>query len=138
MARKGDDGMFRKINKDKSIFKILMYSIILTWFVFILIENWNHMRVSWFREVWQFVDLKAVLHYIDYNISMWIFGAGFIIVPCCILFSRDKSTPGMTSFEECQKDWDEQQAASERSNPAYDFMPCNVSYRAEFEKREKH
>jgi len=130
--------MFRKINKDKSISKIVVYSIILTWFAVILVENWQYMRVTWFKEVWDFIDFKAIGHYIDNNLAIWVFAAGFIIVPCAILSLCNKSNKtSLTSFEECQNDWEEQQAASQRSNPVYDYMPCNVSFRTEFEKEHK-
>ena len=83
--------MFRKINKDKSISKIVLYSIILTWFVVILIENWQYMRLSWFKEVWEFIDFNAIGHYIENNISMWIFVSGFIIVPCTFIYMFAKA-----------------------------------------------
>ena len=146
--------MFRKINKDKSISKIVMYSIILTWFVVILIVNWQYMRLSWFKEVWEFIDFNAIDYYVEDHISMWIFGSLFIIVPLRFIYMSikakkpDKHTGTLeppssvfrkpNSFEECQDEWEEQRAASVRTNPSYNYQPWNVSYRPGFEKREKH
>lgn len=73
--------MYRKINKGRSIVKILIYSVILTWFTNILLENWRSMRLSWFKEVWDFVDFKAIGLYIEDHLGIYVvFSAGFVTV----------------------------------------------------------
>ncbi len=64
--------MYRKINKGRSITKILIYSVILTWFTVILVENWRDMRISWFREVWDFIDFKAIWENMDSYLSICV------------------------------------------------------------------
>jgi len=73
--------MYGKINKGRSITKILIYSVILTWFAVILIENWRSMRLSWFREVWEFIDFKAIGLYIEDHLGIYVvFCAGIVTV----------------------------------------------------------
>ena len=118
--------MFRKINKDKSISKIVMYSIILTWFVVILIQNWHSMRISWFKEVWEFIDFNAIGQYIERNISfgLW-FAIIFIVIYKAFHFHKDKRLLNEGSddsfrkhMDQMQNEWDERIASPHYHNYA--------------------
>ena len=82
--------MYRKINKGRSIAKILIYTVILTWFSVILVENWRYMRISWFREVWDSMDFKAIWEHMDSYLSIGVvFGAGiFTLYHVITMFAR--------------------------------------------------
>jgi TRAP-type C4-dicarboxylate transport system permease small subunit len=129
--------MYRKINKGRSITKILIYSVILTWFTVILVENWQDMRISWVKEVWEFVDLKAIGHYIEDHIGIYIvFGGGIVMVYHVIaMFARAKKDDGVPYdyFEEPDESNTEYLARrqAERevdliNNPAYHHLPDNI------------
>jgi len=96
--------MYREINKGRSITKILIYTVILTWFSVILVENWRDMRISWFREVWEFVDFKAVGLYIEDHLGIYVvFSAGIVTVYRVVsMFARAGRNEGVVSdyFEE--------------------------------------
>ena len=129
--------MYRKINKGRSIFKILIYSIILTWFTVILVENWRGMRISWFKEVWEFVDFKAVGHYIEDHLGLYVvFGGGIVTVYQVVaMFARAKKDEGVPYdyFEEPDESNAESFARSQAEreedliyNPAYRQLPGNI------------
>jgi len=129
--------MYRKINKGMSITKILLYSIILTWFAVILIENWRDMRISWFKEVWDFIDFKAVGHYIEDRLSfIVVFIGGFVMVYHVVsMFVRAGRNEGVSSgnYEEPDFYNGEYLAGREaereydfRNNPAYHHLPGNI------------
>ena len=90
--------MYRKINRGRSITEILIYSVILTWFSVILIENWRSMRLSWFRELWEFIDFKAIWEHMDSYLSICVvFGAGFFTLYQIIsMFARAGRCEGGT------------------------------------------
>jgi large-conductance mechanosensitive channel len=121
--------MFRKINKDKSISKIVVYSIILTWFAVILVENWQYMRVTWFKEVWDFIDFKAIGNFIESNIPFVLW---FVIIFIVIYKSLRFNTKGTLSNEEYDdtvrkhmddvySEWDDVKTA-----PHYHNFPSNM------------
>jgi hypothetical protein len=116
-----------------------MYSIILTWFTVVLIENWQHMRISWFKEVWEFVDFKAIGYYIEHNISFgfW-FAIIFIVIFKAINFKKNKrlfNEESVDSFrnhmDQVQNDWDERV-----SSPIYHNFPDNVFHKIMAHKKE--
>jgi TRAP-type C4-dicarboxylate transport system permease small subunit len=132
--------MYRKINKGRSIVKILIYSVILTWFSVILIENWRNMRLSWFREVWEFIDFKTIWENMDSYLSFCVvFGAGFITLYQVIaMFARAGRNEGVPSdhFEETDNlsaeyltkiraKWEDDLI----NNPAYHDFPGNIWHR---------
>ena len=129
--------MYRKINKGRSIAKILVYSIILTWFAVVLIENWRDMRASWFKEVWDFIDFKAVGHYIEDHLSfIVIFVCGFVVVIKAIaMLARAGNDDGVHSdyFGEPGEFGEEYHARKQcerehdlMNNPAYHHLPGNI------------
>ena len=133
--------MYRKINKGRSIAKILLYSIILTWFSVILIENWRDMRISWFAEVWEFIDFKAVGYYIEDHLSfIVVFVGGFVVVFKAIgmLASAGKDDVATSDYYEETGEVDAEFNAeytarkqSERkydlmNNPAFHHLPGNI------------
>lgn len=128
--------MFREINKGMSITKILINSAILTWFTVILIENWRNMRISWFKEVWEFVDFKAIGHYIEDHLGIYVvFGAAIILIYKVLsMFAsaeRDEGVPSSEYFEQddsyaefmdkIRAKWEEDLI----NNPAYHGFPRN-------------
>jgi hypothetical protein len=132
--------MFRKINKGMSITKILIYTVILTWFSVILIENWRSMRLSWFKEVWEFIDFKAIWENMDSYLSFCvIFGAGFITLYQVIaMFARAGRHEGGTydHFEDPDDSSAEYMTKIRAkwedvliNNPAYHDYPCNIWHR---------
>jgi len=68
--------MYRNINKNKSIFKILLYSGILTSLAVVPINHWRYMKI------WDFINFKAIALYIEDNLSVWI----FVGIPIFILY----------------------------------------------------
>jgi hypothetical protein len=129
--------MYRKINKGRSIAIILVYSIILTWFAVILIENWRDMRISWFREVWDFIDFEAVGHYIEDHLSfIVVFAGGFVVVYKAISMSaRAKEDPGVPCDYYDEPDESNAEFLARRqsereydlmNNPAYHHLPGNI------------
>ena len=129
--------MYRKINKGRSIAKILVYSIILTWFAVILIENWRDMRISWFEEVWDFIDFKAVGHYIEDHLSFIVVCAGgFVMVYKAIEMlptaGKDDGVPsdyidesGESNVEYFARRHDERDYDL-INNPVYHHLPSNI------------
>ena len=132
--------MYREINKGRSITKILIYTVILTWFSVILVENWRDMRISWFREVWEFVDFKAVGLYIEDHLGIYVvFSAGIVTVYRVVsMFARAGRNEGVVSdnFEE-PGDSSAEFLAEMRAkwevdlinNPAYHDYPGNIWHR---------
>jgi hypothetical protein len=130
--------MYRKINKGRSITKILAYSLILTWFMVILVENRRSMRLSWFKEVWEFVDFKAVGLYIEDHLGIYVvFCAGIVTVYQVVsMFARAGRDDGAhydDHFEEHEDSSAEylaqRQAEREEdliNNPAYHHLPGNI------------
>jgi hypothetical protein len=129
--------MYRKINKGRSITKILVYSIILTWFAVILIENWRDMRASWFKEVWDFIDFKAVGHYIEDHLSfIVIFVGGFVVVikAIAMLARAGKDDVVTSDYDEQTGEFNAEYYArrhAERdydliNNPAFHDYPGNI------------
>jgi hypothetical protein len=122
--------MYRKINKGRSITKILIYTVILTWFVVILVENWRDMRISWFREVWDFIDFKAIWENMDSYLSICvIFGAGiFTLYYVVSMFARgryegDRSSDSSAEYlAKRQTEWEDDLI----NNPAYHDYPGNI------------
>ena len=129
--------MYRKINKGRSVVKILIYSFILTWFMVILVENWRSMRLGWFKEVWEFLDFKAIGLYIEDHLGIYVvFGAGiFTVYYVVAMFARAGRYDGVHSedFEEpghcnaeyrarMQAEWEEDLI----NNPAYHHLPGNI------------
>ena len=129
--------MYRKINRRRSITKILAYSVILTWFMVILAENWRDMRINWFKEVWEFIDFKAIWENMDSYLSICVvFGAGiFTLYHVITMFARagryedDRSEhfeePGDSSAEYLAQ----RQAEREEdliNNPAYRHLSDNI------------
>jgi hypothetical protein len=130
--------MYWKINKSRSITKILIYSVILTWFIVILVENWRSMRLSWFKEVWEFVDFKAVGVYIEDHLGIYVvFSAGIItvyrVVSMFARAGRDEGANYDDHFKEPedssaeylakrQTEWEEDLI----NNPAYHHLPSNI------------
>jgi len=138
--------MYRKINKGRSVVKILAYSVILTWFMVILVENWRSMRLSWFKEVWDFIDFKAIWENMDSYLSTCVvFGAGiFMLYHVITMFARagryDFSSDD--HFEEPEASSAEYlaQRQAERedliNNPAYHHLPGNIWHRKIKQKDE--
>lgn len=139
--------MYRKINRGRSITKILIYSAILTWFTVILIENWRRMRLSWFNEVWEFIDSKAIVHYIDEYLGISVvFGAGlFTLYQVIAMFVRAGRNEGVPSdhFEEpsdssaeflaeMRAKWEEDFI----TNPEYHHIPGNIWHQKRKQKDE--
>ena len=118
--------------------KILIYSVILTWFTIILIENWRSMRISWFKEVWEFVDFKAIGLYIEDHLGIYVvFCAGIVtvyqVVSMFARAGRDESAHYGNYFEEPedssaeymakrQTEWEEDLI----NNTAYHHLPGNI------------
>jgi hypothetical protein len=136
-VHKGGDRMYRKINKGRSIVKILLYSVILTWFTVILIENWRDMRTSWFKEVWDFIDFKAVGHYIEDHLSFLVVFAGvFVMVYKAIemLVTAGKDDVVTSDYDEETGEFNAEYFArrhAEReedliNNPVYHHLPGNI------------
>jgi len=113
------------------------------------------MRLSWFKEFWEFLDFKAIVEYIENNLSAWIF-VGVIILVFYKLFTgfcRAKNVDcnsknvnethdsddlrGSIFLDENIKKMHEQREEALRSSPGYDFMPNNVSYRTIFQKMDE-
>jgi hypothetical protein len=139
--------MYRKINKGRSITKILIYTIILTWFMVILVENWQDMRISWFKEVWEFLDFKAIGLYIEDHLGIYVvFCAGIVTVYQVVsMFSRagryegahseHLEEPGDSSAEYLAKmraKWEDDLINS----PAYHDYPGNIWHRTKDQKDE--
>lgn len=132
--------MYRKINKGRSITKILIYTVILTWFMVILVENWRSMRLSWFKEVCDFIDFKAIWENMDSYLSICVvFGAGiFTLYHVITMFARAGRFEGDRSehFEE-PGDFSAEYLAKMRAkweddlinNPAYHDYPGNIWHR---------
>jgi len=129
--------MYRKINKGRSIAKILVYSIILTWFAVILIENWRDMRISWFEEVWDFIDFKAVWRYIEDHLSfIVVFAGGFVMVYNAIkmLATAGKDDVVTSDYDEEAGEFNAEDTSRKQSereydlmnNPAYHHLPGNI------------
>lgn len=129
--------MYRKINKGRSFTKILIYTVILTWFTVILAKNWRNMRISWFREVWDFIDFKAIWENMDSYVSICVvFGAGiFTLYHVITMFARAGRCEGGTydHFEEHndssaeylakrQTEWEDDLI----NDPAYHHLPGNI------------
>jgi len=131
--------MYRKINKGRSVNKILIYSVILTWFTVVLLENWRNMRISWFREVWEFIDFKAIWENIDKYLGIGVvFGAAIIgiymAIAMIVRIRRDADTIS-EHFEEPDYSPEEYLAKMQAkheddliNNPAYYYLPGNIWY----------
>jgi hypothetical protein len=139
--------MYRKINKGRSIVKILIYSVILTWFTVILIENRRDMRISWFKEVWDFIDFKAVGHYIEYHLSfIVVFAGGFVMVYKAIemLATAGKDDVVNSDYDEETGEFNAEYTARKQSereydlmnNPIYHHLPGNIWHRKMKRKNE--
>jgi hypothetical protein len=137
---KEGDSMYRKINKGRSVVKILIYSVILTWFSVIMIENWRSMRLSWFKEVWDFIEFKAIWENMDSYLSICvIFGAGFVTIYQIIsMFARaGRCEGGNYDHFEDPDDSSAEYIAKIRAkweddlinNPAYHQFPGNIWHR---------
>ena len=138
--------MFRKINKGRSVVKILIYSVILTWFSVILIENWQSMRLSWFKEVWDFIDFKAIWEHMDSYLSICVvFGAGFFtLYQVIVMFARagrgvpaepfgESDNSSAEYLAKMRSKWEEDLVNS----PAYHDLPGNIWHNVMKRKGEK-
>ena len=140
--------MYRKINKGRSITKILIYTVILTWFTVILVENWRNMRISWFKEVWDFIDFKAIWENMDSYLSICVvFGAGiFTLYHVVSMFARGRYEGAhyddtLRNLEDSTAEYlAKRQAEREEdlmNNPAYHHLPSNIWHKKMKRKDEE-
>lgn len=126
--------MFRTINKNKPILKIVIYSVILTWFAVILIKNWHYMSLSWFKNA----DFKAIGNLIESSIPfvLW-FVIIFIVIYKSLrvkskgnLSNEEYSKPLWKRMNEVQSEWDDFY-----TSPDYHNIPSNIWHKTMAHKK---
>jgi hypothetical protein len=106
------------------------------------------MRLSWFKEVWEFIDFRAIGYYIDEYLSICVvFGAGIIILYRAITDSvrseknevpSDHSDEADISSENYMAELQAKWHADARLSPRYSYRFDNAWYRDFHRRKSDH